>query len=87
MKKIISIVIIFGALAGAGFFAYKAFSSSSSTAAPSQAATKTTSEILPLGTNLNFEQVKKFNKDARIFQYPAVSPEDIGPGLSTMIKQ
>ncbi len=89
MKQTIIIIIIVAALAGAGIFAYMSFFSNGSsslvtfgedTGAPG------TSEILPLGSNLNFDQIHKFNKDSRVFQYPSVNPSEIGPVMGTMVK-
>jgi hypothetical protein len=65
---------------------YKAFFSAGTTPAVVTTAGGS-SAILPKGDNLDFSQVKKYNKDGRIFQYPVVSPSEIGPDVNAIIKQ
>lgn len=77
MKQTILLIIIVIALAGAGVFGYMALNKSgggSVAAAPASA----TSQILPMGSALKFDTVQKYNKDSRLFDYPVVSPGEIG---------
>ncbi len=85
MKQIISIIVIVGALAGAGIFGYLAFSKSSSDQELS-IPVSTTSQILPMGSALNFDSVQKFNKNNSLFPYPVVNPSEIGSTTGEMIK-
>lgn len=84
MKQIIVVIIIVVALAGAGFLGYKAFTSSSEDNAAAVAGKH--SQILPFGTDLKFDSVQKYNKDGKTFQYPTVTPAEIGPELGAIIK-
>lgn len=88
-KKIILVIIVIAALAGAGVFAYLSFSGSSSTVqtAPSSNTVSATDSILPYGTKLDFGKVNKFNETGRAFQYPAVTPADTGLQLNEIISQ
>lgn len=91
MKQTIAIIVIVIALTGAGVFAYmtffsngQMFTSSTNVSTNSQSGY---SEILPMGSDLDFENVSKFNEDKRIFEYPAVNPNEIGPTLDSIIQQ
>lgn len=90
-KKIILIIIIVGALAGAGVFAYISMTGSGTTpgAASLTATTPATTAgaILPYGTELNFEKINKFNETGRTFEYPSVTPADTGLQLNEIISQ
>lgn len=88
IKQIVLTIIIIVALGVAGFFAYKAFFSGPSAIVlvtpedkgPVQGA------ILPHGTELDFDIVKKFNKNSKLFPYPVVTPTDIGQELGGLVK-
>ncbi len=83
MKQIITILIIIMAVFGAGFLGYKALTS---TVPDTTDAAVSQSSILPYGTTLQFDAVKKYNKDGKLFQYPVVTPADIGPDLGSVIR-
>lgn len=93
IKKIVSILIIIVVLGLAGFFMYKTFfgptkntgskttDSSTTTKAPSSGV----ETILPHGTKLNFDNVKKFNPDKHLFPYAEAKPEETGLELNQII--
>lgn len=85
MSRPLTIIIIVLALAGATVLGYRVWFPSSS--APAVVEPGSGGTILPLGTNLNFETVRKYNKDGHTFLYPQVSPGEIGPALGDIIKQ
>jgi hypothetical protein len=91
MKQTISIIVIIAALAGAGVFAYMTFFSGSAdvplVSTSATTAQGTTSEILPMGSGLNFDVVERYNKDRRFFQYPSVNTSEIGSIMGSMVKQ
>lgn len=88
MKQVITIIIIVAALAGAGVFAYLTFFSGTPTSTTqTSSGISESSEILPMGSNLNFDQVEKFNKDDRLYQYPIISPSEVGAVMGSIIKQ
>jgi hypothetical protein len=89
MKRIIVMIIIVAALTGASIMSYKAFSGSEgasfiSTDTPPEVVP---SEILPMGASLNFKSVQEFNKESRLFPYPAVNATEVGPGIGELIQQ
>lgn len=90
-KQIILVAIIVVALGVAGLFAYKAFfGSGSSSAIINEVDTSNQSvsgAILPYGTDLDFDTVKKFNKNGKLFPYPTVTPTDVGQELNTLVNQ
>lgn len=99
LRKIITILILVVALVIAGIFAYKTFADptpktddKSTTAAvkptgTTKANTGANSSILPLGTKLDFEIVKKFNPTGRLFPYPTVRQEEAGKILNEVVTQ
>mgnify|MGYP001614860078 CR=1 FL=1 len=85
LKQLISLIIVVAALVAAGVFAYMTI-----TGANNPDATTTplsTAEILPNGSKLDFEDVNKFNKNGKLFKYPAVVPTEIGVGLNDAMLQ
>ncbi len=45
------------------------------------------SAILPHGTKLDFDTIKRFNPSGRRFAYPVVKPEEAGSSLSDIISK
>lgn len=88
MKQNILLIIIIAALAGAGVFAYLSFFKKT-TEAPivDNALSSSKGNILPHGTDLNFEKVNKFNQTGTQFSYPQATPADIGSPLNDIISQ
>ena len=88
-KKIILVIIVVAALAGAGVFAYLTFNGSTSIAPIVATPTPVTAanSILPYGTKLDFDSINKFNETGRKFQYPIVTPSDTGLQLNEIISQ
>ncbi len=92
MKQTIIIIIIVASLAGAGVFTYLTFFSGTpdsitTTQGSASGSNSAPSDILPLGSNLKFDDIKTFNKDKRVFEYPTVIQSDLNPGLANIIKQ
>jgi ABC-type transport system involved in Fe-S cluster assembly fused permease/ATPase subunit len=93
IKQIFSILIIIVVLGLAGFFMYKTFfgptKNTDSKTTVNSSATKAPASgvetILPHGTKLNFENVKKFNPDKHLFPYAEVKPEETGLELNQII--
>jgi uncharacterized protein YpmB len=83
MKRIITFIIIILALVAAIFFGYQSIKSSPT---DSQTAIAGPSRILPYGTDLNFDSVQKYNKNNNLFQYPVVTPGEIGPNFGEILK-
>ena len=83
-KRLITIVIIIVALAGAGVFLYMSLTGMKSDNVVQQ---QSGSAILPSGNDLDFSKLKEFNPSGRKFQYPAVTPQDAGVSLGTIMKQ
>ncbi len=86
-KKIITIVVIVAALAGAGVFGYLSLRDDAVelvTAADGQAATPI---ILPYGDTLDFETVNKFNQTGRTYTLPVTTAADVGLQLNEIISQ
>lgn len=80
------VAVIVVALVVAGIFAYKAFSGSSSATLTTPGTTESLNgAILPHGTSLDFDTVKKFNKNDKLFPYPTVTPNDIGQQLNGLM--
>lgn len=91
-KEIILTAIIVIALAIAGFFAYKVFFGSGTSGSATLTTTPVVTApvkgaILPNGSNLDFDNVKKFNKNGKLFPYPTVTPNDVGQDLSALVNQ
>lgn len=86
MKQIITIIIIVAALAGAGVFGYMMFTGADS-AITTTSSQDAPSNILPMGSKLDFDIVQQFNKNQQIYQYPQVNQGEVGPVMGTMIKQ
>ena len=86
-KQIIILVVIVIVLAGAGVFAYKAFmGAGSKTSTSSGKDSNVSGAILPHGNSLDFDNVKKFNKNDKLFPYPTVNPTDVGQPLNGLVK-
>lgn len=88
IKKIITLIVIIAAFAGAGVFAYLTFFTENvsddaglTTNAANAAATNT---ILPHGTKLDFSKVESFNKSGTLFPYPKVAPIEVGLQLNDL---
>lgn len=85
-KKIITIIVIVAAFAGAGVFAYMSLRDDASSLV-------TTSDqpaapiLLPYGDKLDFSAVNKFNQTGRIFQQPVTTAADVGLQLNEIISQ
>lgn len=77
-KQVIIVIVIIAAIAGAIIFAYLGFFSSAPSTPSTSASISISNAVLPLGTTLDFSQVKKFNPTGRQFQYPVVTPPDVG---------
>ncbi len=43
--------------------------------------------ILPHGNQLNFEAIKKYNPDGKLFNYPSVGPEQVGTNVADILKK
>lgn len=88
-KQIILLIIIIAALAGAGVFAYLSMTASQGTPAVPGGldTTQAQNNILPHGSELNFDKINQFNEVGRTFQYPATTPEDTGLTLNEIISQ
>jgi hypothetical protein len=50
------------------------------------AAANSGAQILPYGNRLDFTALKKYNPDGKLFSYPVVSPEEIGPALGDIVR-
>ncbi|MDQ3018733.1 MAG: hypothetical protein M3Q64_02595 [bacterium] len=88
MKRIIAIIIIVVAFTGAGVLGYKALGPKATSFIEEGTTPETIpSEILPKGANLNFEPVKGFNKESRLFPYPAVNPAEASPTMGEIMQQ
>lgn len=87
MFKKITLLIIFVAAIGAVMLGYLAIYKDPAASAQDTTAVPRTASILPYGTDLNFDEIKKFNKNGQLFPYPTVTPADIGPALGEIIKQ
>ncbi len=82
-NQLIALIVIVVALAGAGVFAYFAFTGTEQvTVQPSSSI-----NALPHGTTLNFNTVEKFNKNAKVFEYPRVSADETGLPLNQLIQE
>lgn len=87
-KKIILILLIVGALSGAGVFAYISMTGTgASSENTSTVPTSSAGAILPNGSDLNFDKINKFNETGRVFEYPSVTPADTGLQLNEIISQ
>ena len=88
-KKIILVIIVIAALAGAGVFVYLTFNGSTSIVPIVATPTPVTAanSILPYGTKLDFDTINKFNETGRKFQYPTVTTADTGLQLNEIISQ
>ena len=88
MKKTIYIAIIVIALGGAALMGYMAFSGGSSSS--NQAIVIENSaqvyNILPNGKDLDFDSLKKYNKQNLFFPYPQVNPSEVGQVLGNIIE-
>lgn len=85
LKQIIGLIIVVVALVSAGVFAYMTITGDK---APETTTTINTAEILPEGTKLDFEDVNKFNKNGKLFRYPAVDPNsEIGLELNDVMEK
>lgn len=83
MKKIITIIIVVAALAGAGFLGYSAMHKSTSTGSGKSGDIAKT--ILPYGSDLNFKPIQDFNNTGRFFPYPKVTPPEIGSTTTALV--
>ncbi len=86
MKQTILLIIIVAAVAGAGVFGYMALTKSGPDAGQAMPAAGASSQILPMGSALNFDTIQKYNKNSTLFPYPVVNPVEIGVPTSQMIK-
>ena len=86
-KQIIFLLIIIVALSVAGVFAYKAFfgNNSSNPSTKNSETIDVSGAILPHGNSLNFDNIKKYNKNGTLFPYPTVTPNDIGHELNDIV--
>jgi hypothetical protein len=101
-KKIILTVIIVVMLGAAGTILYRGLRKPAPVPAavpagqadagitnapvPGMAGAAAGSAILPHGRGLNFTTLKKYNPDQKVFNYPVVSPAEVGPPLNEIIK-
>lgn len=85
-KKIITIIIIIAAFAGAGVFAYMSLRGDATTLVTTndQSAAPI---LLPYGDELNFDAINKYNQTGKTFQYPATTAADVGSQLNDIISQ
>ena len=87
LKKLLILIIIVVTLGGAGVFAYMSLSETGTSAEVAATNEQAKAIILPHGSDLNFDNINKFNQTGKTFQYPAVTPADIGPELNAIISQ
>ena len=93
-KNIILIAIAIILLGIAGFVVFKIFnrksvdpvSIGSGKIIGDDNVTKGVSTILPHGNQLDLTQIKKYNSDEKLYNYPVVTPEQVGVNLSELIK-
>ena len=83
MSRILTIIIIVLALGGAGLLGYRMLFPGTVTS-PITTSSAQANAILPFGTKLDFEQVKKYNKDGRTYPYPVVNSSEVGPDLGAI---
>ena len=81
MKKIITIIIIIVALAGAIILGYSALKKKAPPTANPAVVT-----ILPYGTTLDFDNLQAFNKTNRLFPYPIVAPTEVGTQTGALVR-
>jgi flagellar basal body-associated protein FliL len=81
VKQIITIVVLIAVLAGAIVFAWTTFFSGRSQPAATLAPS---SQILPHGTKLDFKTVQELNPSKRTYQYPVVTPGEVGLNLGEL---
>ena len=91
IRKVISIFIVIVVLVVGGYFAYKTLlsspDSSMSTTTAGAAAQSGPESILPNGTTLDFETIKKFNSNGSLFPYPSVTAQEASLQLNEIVKQ
>lgn len=83
-KQIITIIVIIAAFAGAGVFAYMAFSGNASENIITEVASD--SQVLPFGDELNFDSIDTFNPTGKAFQYSEVAPSEVGSPLNNIVQ-
>lgn len=85
LKNILVTLVVVIAVVAVAYFAFGKFLGGDSSIAPTALAV-TPSKILPLGTRLDFGLIKKYNPDGKLFNYPKVDTNEVGPALSDLIK-
>lgn len=88
MKRTLYIIIIVIALGGAAVMGYMALTSGPATTSTDETSTsgQAVYNILPQGKSLDFDTIKNFNKDDRLFPYPQVNNAEIGTTLGNLIE-
>ena len=83
-KNIIIVIVVIVVFIAAAFVLYNGVGQKEPVA-PVPSGNLSTS-ILPHGNQLEFDQVKKYNPDGKLFNYPKVSPDNIGVNLPGILK-
>lgn len=83
LKQIIFLIVTIAALAGVGVLGYLMFTDSQN---PTSLTQEPTLEILPQGSELDFDDVNKFNKTGKKFRYPIVTPTEVKVELNDLME-
>jgi hypothetical protein len=89
MKKILYTIVIIVALGGALVMGYLAFFGDDTSVATDPTLSQSGApvyNILPHGRSFDFNTVKNFNRDGRLFPYPEVTPAEIGVTLNNLME-
>ncbi len=88
MKRTLYIIVIVIALGGAAVMGYMALTSGPTITSTDETSTSDQAvyNILPQGKTLDFDTIKNFNKDERLFPYPQVNSAEIGTTLGNLIE-
>lgn len=86
-KQIVIIMVIVGALAGAGVLAYFSLGSKDTAITTATTNAAPAAIILPYGSDLSFDQINKFNQTGKSFDYPVTTAADTGLELNQIISQ
>lgn len=87
IKKLLILIIVVVTLGGAGVFAYMSLSETGTSTEVAATNAQGQAIILPHGSDINFDNINKFNQTGKTFQYPQVTPADIGQELNAIISQ